>query len=507
MRKLVFSAILLAATIVSCSKIQSDTQKIELQKDEAEYYEEFAVLLSKAAASQESLRSFLKVQALEQFDCDYDVFYPLVKNKVVDGTRTFREILSEYDAKNILPEIEQNLPYLNILVPDWGWAGAFSVEDWDSSCEELSVMYMPQEGDKANVYTNGSKEGELRKGEIPTFPIVIVGHNDRMKLETPTTKGADAQYGFIDDIFDPSKNIQTKCNRHQYYEEELETEPCNDLLTASQVGQINIDAFKQTYDCQRDYVYYGITTDNETGNWNDKASEVLYKLRINCPNCDELQDDFSQIHAQKNYKGRKSPQTDFILNDLLYEGQLEFYIDVYVMGINGSISNNRRMIAGNILDFFQPSSLKVDFQHKTLFTPRKWTYSIDMEKLEPRWFEVNMELTPWDLSKESAISQIQLCEWDNSRDKVTYVAQIEYKFANNVTGNSKSSLGISYNIHDFDYCTYQNTLGSWNLGMIRYNYSDRIIRKEVPQENGETLYKVSLIDNGIFSAIILPREI
>ena len=40
----------------------------------------FAKLLSQAASSNVEVRSFLKKEALAQFDNDYDIFYPMIKD-------------------------------------------------------------------------------------------------------------------------------------------------------------------------------------------------------------------------------------------------------------------------------------------------------------------------------------------------------------------------------------------------------------------------------------------
>ncbi|MFK2289758.1 hypothetical protein ACIXNV_23335 [Bacteroides fragilis] len=44
----------------------------------------FAKILSVAATKDSSLRTFLKQEAQKQFDKDYDVFYPYVKDKVIE---------------------------------------------------------------------------------------------------------------------------------------------------------------------------------------------------------------------------------------------------------------------------------------------------------------------------------------------------------------------------------------------------------------------------------------
>lgn len=51
----------------------------------------FAKLLSQAASNSVEVRSFLKKEALAQFDNDYDIFYPLVKDKIVSDNQTLRD--------------------------------------------------------------------------------------------------------------------------------------------------------------------------------------------------------------------------------------------------------------------------------------------------------------------------------------------------------------------------------------------------------------------------------
>lgn len=83
--------------------------------------EQFAVILSRAVYENEDLRDFLKEEALKLYDNDQDVFYPLLKNKMINGSDSFRDILARYDEDGQLARIERDHPLLTILVPDWSW--------------------------------------------------------------------------------------------------------------------------------------------------------------------------------------------------------------------------------------------------------------------------------------------------------------------------------------------------------------------------------------------------
>lgn len=63
----------------------------------------------------EDLRVFLKEEAIKQFDNDYEVFYPYVKDETISGGRTFKEILVEHaGSESKLQEIEEVLPLLTL---------------------------------------------------------------------------------------------------------------------------------------------------------------------------------------------------------------------------------------------------------------------------------------------------------------------------------------------------------------------------------------------------------
>jgi hypothetical protein len=73
-------------------KIMSLTENDAKQK--------FAEILSKAIYENIDLRSFIKDKAIQQFDNDFDVFYPILKNEEVGNSETFRGTLTLnfYDA-------------------------------------------------------------------------------------------------------------------------------------------------------------------------------------------------------------------------------------------------------------------------------------------------------------------------------------------------------------------------------------------------------------------------
>lgn len=155
------------AFICGCSKESINaSQNAQNTIQQSELEAEFAVILSKALYQEEGLRRFVKNQALKEFDKDYDVFYPLLKDEIVENNESFHMILSRYDDKDILSDIEANCPLINILVPDWSWIDAFSIHTWDTDIQDISVILGTADS-KHYVYTNGKLECILDLCQIP----------------------------------------------------------------------------------------------------------------------------------------------------------------------------------------------------------------------------------------------------------------------------------------------------------------------------------------------------
>lgn len=249
--------------MISCQEketiIVSDDDYVELDSESAK--QEFAVILSKAVYENEALREFLKSEALTQFDKDYDVFYPWTKNELVTDGQSFRDILLRYDEKHILPRIEEVVPRLNILIPDWSWLDSFSVRSWETSDNDISVCYESTK-DCQPIYFNGEKMFDMKPEEIPDFPILVVKENERMVASNIRTKGASVMaYDFLDEEFDASKAV-TRVS-HDYYDREFDTEDTTNFVPASQVSYVAVDAYNEfknnPYAFHRDNIYYGMT--------------------------------------------------------------------------------------------------------------------------------------------------------------------------------------------------------------------------------------------------------
>ncbi len=93
-KKIFFAFLCLVALMCSLSSCESNDsmgEEVAVKNSvnestlsEADAQKAFAKVLSVAVAKDGTLRSFLKNEAVRQYDKDYDVFYPFVKDKIVE---------------------------------------------------------------------------------------------------------------------------------------------------------------------------------------------------------------------------------------------------------------------------------------------------------------------------------------------------------------------------------------------------------------------------------------
>ena len=78
---------IIGLSTVSCEKESAISIQEVCVESEFDAHKEFSIILSKALSENPQLRIFLKQEALEQFDRDYDVLYLRSKNELVDGKK------------------------------------------------------------------------------------------------------------------------------------------------------------------------------------------------------------------------------------------------------------------------------------------------------------------------------------------------------------------------------------------------------------------------------------
>ncbi|MCM1501771.1 MAG: hypothetical protein NC115_03785 [Bacteroidales bacterium] len=155
-----------------------------------------------------------------------------------------------------------------------------SIHDWDVADNDISVGYLTEDYG-LHVYQDGKYEGLILAGNIPSFPVLIVKNNERMKISSPATRVSEAKYDFIDPEFDGRNVIETKTTK---YDREIATEPCNNFVSANELDPLVIGAYNEfrnnDYAAHRDYIYYGMTNEITAGKRNAHIYEYIAKFAL-----------------------------------------------------------------------------------------------------------------------------------------------------------------------------------------------------------------------------------
>lgn len=486
----------------------------------------FARILSNAVSESNSLRVFIKEKALEEFDYDYDVFYPFVKDDEVEPGKTFRDILLGYCSEKELSTIEKTLPKLTILVPDWSWIGCFSVNEWDVSSPKVAVSYVSTQA-KVELFESGESIGILPARSFPDFPVLIIKSNERI-CYTPSTKGGVGQYSFIDECFN---NVQTKVT-HKFSKPIIDGTP--DVSNFVPESQVNYRV-KQAYSYfpegpnsiyQRDYLYYNMTADNQQKPLYANIWETLYKFKFVKFNIPSLFDDKSgnvnydfdksHIDSKLEYKKNGSPKTVAELRSYFYaEGNLELQFIINVPSNNGGVFTTEKPYSVKFSEVFAIDHADLDFRHKTVFCRDWYVYTIDAAAIKPKWCELNWQLPKWDISQNSSTITISVAEFDETGSyEFTYstkktIAQNFKEEGSVELGNStkwKIGLGLNQTISNESGQTEKYTRsqgGVDNLGQAELEYMKPVLIKKT-QKNGISGYEVYTATTGSVDIMFLP---
>lgn len=486
----------------------------------------FTKTLSAAVSNNEGLRLFIKKKAQEQFDCDYDVFYPFVKDVTVADGQSFREILLDYCSEEDLCAIERALPKLNILVPDWAWLGCFSVNEWDAHDAKIAVSYVSGDG-SVGVYSNGEELGILPHGSLPGFPVLIVKSNERM-VYTPSTKGSEGSYDFVCEEFN---NVQTKVV-HEYFKPEIDGTP--DTTCFVPATEINYRV-KQAYNYfpagprsiyQRDYLYYNMTEENQEKPLYDNIREKIYKIKFNKFDNEYFFDDVIN-GSYHDFDGRPLDGTwdykknngwasaDDLRNHFYAQGNLELIILITMPTDSAASTLQYCEKSISFEDAFAISYANLDFRHKTAFCKDWYVYTIEDKAILPKWYVVNYELPVWDISHHATAINFMAMEIDETGNyeveytaETTFATNFKTEVSEELGTNAKVKIGLGYTSSNSSKGSvkekYTRTQGGVDLlGSCVLEYKSPVLVR-TDSKDGVSGYNVYTISTGSVDIMLLP---
>ena len=525
----------------ACNKdsIEQEESICATTLSEQEGQQAFAVILSKAVAMEPSLRTFLKEEAIKRFDMDYDVFYPYVKDSRLANGETVREMLLRYsDNGEQLTQIEQSVPKLTILIPDYSWIekNCFSVNSWDTSSDRVAVGY-DDRMEAHPIYCKGEKIGDLPAFSFPSFPILIVKSNERMVIREAATKSGEREYDFFDPAFDGTK--QTKghiegglinywddsSNLVQDQHDYISSATMN-IISPETVNAYNTFGLGWNGAAQRDYIFYDMNQTNvNNGSLVTYERELIYRFSLSQAGLFRCADNITdpQLNNMVTYteKGDR-PNIDEAIRRMWGNGGFEFQIEAFVGLREGGV-----MRVGYYVVSVNPHDLV--YVSEGYYT-YDWTwfnnwgsFTVSAEHFLPKWYyplqHPNQFLkldNSWNLSAVSDNMQLVISEVDAQTTTSKTVSTI-FKHSNSVTASvsgeigtgiiKKIGLGVSGTWGD-EKTQSQSYSVNWqdgndDFGMPVVYYMDNIITS---YDSENERYTLRSYDFGDFSMCLIPID-
>ena len=500
---------MLLAVALSCQKRIETAYREDVISSEEAAFIDFARILSEAVYNEPSLRSFIKQEALKYTDKDTDVFYPWVKDKVIDDGRTFREVLKLYDHDGKLEEIESTVELLNILVPDWSWfyKDCFSPEKWDETIEDVAVTIKSANLERP-VFVNGNKIGLVYAGNYTDQPTLIVKNNERIIVSGKDTKAGGKTYKFYDEEFDGTKGHRTKGSFYSETYTDVATIATNKVpgySISQKVRQAYQESLGAYYLPQRDYIYYDMTASRDSGSVDIHFKERLYKFKFSSADIVSLYDDTGRdpkLLYSENPGTYYTPSQSLAL--LWDEGHLEVIFNIRYG--NTSVKKNKDIA---LIDAFKPT--KVVFQYyKNVFGTITWrSYSTEAQYLVPKWIDMNQDLFVWDLHDYPHNYEVSVEEKDSGTSQTRSITRTN-RYAMNFKLSASFpikvlkiglDLGTTADRTQTDTVSETYISGSDDLGSFQVAYNDPII---VGQDNSD--YSIYQYSTGSVDVLILPYK-
>ena len=175
---------------------------------------EFAKTLAKAL-KERGVREFLKTEALQQYDGDYDVLFALVKDKKLSTGETFGQALSKYTTSEVVNSWSKKVPLMTVFVPE---LKGFSPESWNLDSQTPDVVidnsHLKDKTEKLVAFSTDLRRYEVSANVAPNFPVVVIKENERIVAKSKLGNGARKTFSLIEQ---KSNKVISQNATHSFY--------------------------------------------------------------------------------------------------------------------------------------------------------------------------------------------------------------------------------------------------------------------------------------------------
>ena len=353
---------------------------------------------------------------------------------------------------------------------------------------------------------------------------MIVKDNDRLVEDVHTKCPGKQTYSFFcDDLIDLSSESRPKTKTSSSYTTydlpyEVESDFVdNKVLTKRTSSAYAVNAQDERV-FQRDHIYYGMTSQIDSGYVNPNYHETLYRFKLS-PNATGLMDD---------PKGDESGN-DFVTDTYYYEASWgsakklsESQIasmswgrgaaDLHIR-INIGVKVIKKSVTVGFSDAFYVKKVELRENYNWLSALKSRTYYLGIgteggnkEWLEPKWIVANLQLFYWDLSQFPTSYIVEFEEFDKAatktkKDEQTFTFAANFKSSmdasvpiEGVTIKRGYGFGVSATYSKIISDTIETTEDSDDLGNFFVTYTDKVFLDKVNSRTRVKTYSTGAVD-------------
>lgn len=489
----------MVTTFAACKKSELPIVQQQQKSEQQLAKIEFAQTLAKAVAKEPLLRSFIKNEALKQFDKDYDVLFNLIKDqKMEDGESVYEKITKYASSKENFEMNLNKMPLLTIYVPV---LPEFSAENWKPESQIPMIAVEPDKKQKdVEIYDGDGNKIELEFKYIPAFPVIVIKENERVTIQNTGSNNLNSNRQFIKGSDMPVAFAKKDGLTYSFISNDFNGTIQSRVTTASGIDAVNIEAFNSGDEWQRDYVYYGITPTNTNGIFTNRFSEFIRSFKFINGN------DYYLVSDQTGDPTLRNP---FIYFDDVpplpsykwTEGNYEFRISILINAKNGVGQELRKIFTAQGQDLFEPVyQIKKNFLY--------WTYTV-VGVTSKEFYPTNLELIPWDLEQYGSAWKFIVSEYDPTEEltrSVTNSSTFGANFGVDINTGQKTKIGPKFGISatttSSTTYTYKTTTGSDDLGEGILDFRSPIITNYASGN-----YATYEVTTGVVSLSVEPKRI
>jgi len=411
-----------------------------------------------------ALRELIRTKALEMFNKDYDVLYGMIADEKLENNVTVNELMLKNMAdKKTMTDLEKISPTLTILVPELP-ENSFNAEKWDTSTEIPRVAIRLTTSNDVPVIDLDGSERVIEWKYTPAFPVLVIKDNERVvaerdkefnKKDTRSFQNKKGEkYRFTFDSYDKQKD---KNKRFAFFGSDMDPK----LLTAYNT-YLNADGW------QRDYIYYGISPNQDRGVFNYDFKEKIKTFRLVGDPITAYNKIADQTDDPRIMQNTLHPMSSWT------NGSFDFKVSTLVNAKNG--------VGTEYVTAFGATPDNLFNLTYELVVSYPWNY-YRLTNVELDYYYIDnggLEIINWDLNEYASSINIRIEEVDNTT--TTHLQESStVKFATNfaIEATVLKKIGIKFgaSLENTQVQTYQRSFTQDNdqLGYVIVNFADDVV--------------------------------